>query len=187
MNKNINIKDEHWLPSEPFPDVIAGDDMLLCLHDTSDNHINEMVNLEERNWNDFKDYLTRHFSNYDKAKEFIEKRLELTKKGWLVDYAIKLFSNKTIGGLSFVNLGYKSCEAIYYLDRHYRGMGFISKALKIAEGELKKLGFETIVLDINKNNNASVNVANKNNYIPQSPSYPESAMVNFVKDISTQR
>ena len=119
MNTNINIKDEHWISSEPFPEVIVGNDMLLCLHDTSDNHIDEMIKLEERNWNDFKDYLTRHFSNYDKAKEFIEKRLELTKKGWLVDYAIKLFSDKTIGGLSFINQGYKTCAAIYYLDRNY--------------------------------------------------------------------
>lgn len=178
-----------WIPSKPFPEVIAGKelDILLCQHDTSDSHINEMINLEERNWDDFKDYLMRHFPNYEKAKKYIETNIKLAKEGMLVDYVIKLFSGKVIGGLRFVNIDYKTCGGIYYMDRSYRGMGFISKALKLAEPELAKLGFEKILLEINEDNVSSITVARKNNYIMQPSSYPVSYMINFTKDIRDQR
>ena len=187
MNKDINKKYEHWLPSEPFPEIIAGKEILLCQHDTSDNHINEMINLEERNWDDFKDYLMRHFPNYEKAKKYIEKNCELAQKGHLVDYAIKVFSGKTIGGLRFINQGYKICGGLYYLDRNYRGMNFSSKALSLAEPELAKLGFEIVALEINENNYSSITVARKNNYVMQPQSYPLSSMLLFTKDITNQR
>lgn len=183
----MNRINEKWIPSEQFPDIIFGNEIFLCQHDTSDNHINEMINLEERNWHDFENYLMRHFPNYEKAKKYIETNLELAKKGWLVDYAITLFTGKTVGGLRFVNQGYKTCGAIYYMDKSYRGMGFVSKALKIAEPELAKLGFEKIILEINENNTSSIVVARKNNYIMQPTSYPLSAMLNFSKDIRNQR
>lgn len=175
MKSNMN-----WVPKFPFPNIIAGSDFYLSKHDTSDEHIYEMVQLEDRNWNDFESYLLRHFPDEVSAKEYIIQRNNMSNKGWVVDYGIHLFSGKTIGGLNFVNRGDKSLAGIYYLDKAYRGYGFISKALKIAEVEMSKIGFNKIVLEINIDNDESINVANKNGYKPEKTIY---RMVDFIKDI----
>ncbi len=180
MNKVNNI----WVSDKSFPEYILGDNFYLSLHNTSDEHIDNMVKLEENNWDDFKDYLFRYFFDKQSAKQNIIKRNELMKQGLLVDYAINILSGKTIGGISFVNIDYKTLGCSYYLDKPYRHQGFISKSLKLTEKEMAKLGFEKIVLEINENNNASKNVALKNNYI-----YKDSIglMGDFIKNITNQR
>ena len=98
----------------------------------------------------------------------------------LVDYSIQLFSGEVIGGINFVNRGDGSVGVIYYIDKKYRGLGFISKSLKIAEPEMKKLGFKKIVLEINERNENSIRVAQKNNYILHETGF---CMKDFVKKI----
>ena len=152
--------------TEAFPEFIMGQDIFLQMHHLNDeNHIAELVNMVNRN-KDFFDYLyLNHFLNVDSAKKVIEKHEQLAKDGMLVDYAIQLFSGKIVGCINFTNRGDGSIGVTYYVDKQYRGMGFISKSLNIAEPELAKLGFKKIVLEINEKNENSIRVAQRNGYI----------------------
>ncbi len=173
---------KQFISAKPFPEVICGDNFMLQLHHSDDdNHIAEFVNMIRRN-RDFSDFLdVRYYLNVDSAKKIIKQREEFAKNGLLADYAItQLFTGKIFGGICFVNHGDKSVGVTYYLDRQYRGLGFVSKALKIAEPELAEIGFEKVVLDINEKNSNSINVAKKNNFVFNETGYP---MKNFVKII----
>ncbi|MCR5506403.1 MAG: GNAT family N-acetyltransferase [bacterium] len=167
---------------DAFPEIIVGDDIFLQIHHAEDdNHISELVNMVNRNQKDFSPYLDlNHYTNIDSAKKVIEQREEFAKKGMLADYAIQLFTGKTVGCICFTNRGDKSVAVSYYLDKQYRGMGFISKSLKAAEPEMAKLGFEKIVLEINETNENSIRVANKNNYVFHETGF---CMKDFVKNL----
>ena len=164
---------------KPFPDFIVGDGFYLRIHKVED--ADELVNMVNRN-KDFDEYLDlNHYHNIQSAKKVIAQRIDFAKRGWLGDYAIQLFSGKLIGCISFINRGDKSVGGTYYLDKQYRNMGYITKALKVAEKEIAKLDFTRIVLEINKHNENSIRVATKNNYRLQDSEYE---MKDFVKDIS---
>lgn len=175
---------KQFLSCEPFPDLIFGNEIFLQMHRSDDeSHVAEVVNMVKRNWKDFGEFLDLgHYSNFDTALKVVAKREEFAKNGLLVDYAIQLFDGKIIGGISFTNRGDGSVAVTYYLDKQYRGMGFISKALSLAEPEMKKLGFKRIVLEINEKNENSIRVAQKNNYVFHETGF---CMKDFVKNLSS--
>ena len=181
---------KQFLTNGPFPDFIAGkanglDVFLQIHHSEDDNHIAELVNMVNRNQKDFSVYLDLgHYSNVDTAKKVIKQREELAKRGLYVDYAIQLFNGLTIGCISFTNKGDGSVTVTYYLDKQYRGQGYISTALRMAEPEMKKLGFKKIILEINETNESSIHVAKKNNYIFQETGC---CMKDFIKDLQNGR
>ena len=171
-----------FISAKPFPDAIYGDDILLQLHHSDDeSHIAEFVNMIKRN-EDFSNFLdVTPYLNINSAKKVIKQREGFAQNGLLADYAItQLFTGKIFGGICFVNYGNKSVGVTYYLDKQYRGLGFISKSLKASEPELAKLGFENIILEINEENSNSINVAKKNNFIFKETGYP---MKDFVKSL----
>ena len=166
-----------------FPEFIMGQNMFLQRHHSEDeNHIAEVVNMVKRNQKDFGVYLDlRHYTNVESAKKVITQREELAKKGLLVDYAIQLFSGKTVGCISFTNRGDGSVGVTYYIDKQYQGMGFVSKSLKLAEPEMAKLGFKKIVLEIDETNENSIRVAKKNGYAFNETGF---CMKDFIKVLS---
>lgn len=174
---------KNFFEVDSFPDFIMGQDMFLQMHHAEDdNHIAEVVNMVNRNQKDFSPYLDLgHYTNIDSAKKVISQREQLAKQGLLVDYAIQLFTGKTIGCISFTNRGDGSVGVTYYIDKQFRGMGFISKSLDIAEPEMAKLGFKEIVLEINETNENSIRVANKNGYTFNETGF---CMKDFIKKLS---
>ncbi len=172
-----------WVPENGFPDFIYGDRIYLTLHDDSDTHINEVLSMVKRNLDNFNVYLEMgHFTNREKAIKYINQRNELTSKGMFVEYAIYLLTGQYIGSISFTNIDYKTLGVIYYLDKRYSCFGYMSEALKIAEKQMQKIGFEKIVLEINKENSASLNLAKANNYQYQKDE-EYITMLNYVKQL----
>ncbi|MBR1544327.1 MAG: GNAT family N-acetyltransferase [Alphaproteobacteria bacterium] len=176
---------QQFILAKPFPDFIMGEEIFLQIHRAEDDvRIAELVNMVNTN-DDFSKYLDlKHYSNIESAKKTAKQREAFAKQGMLADYAIQLFNGKTIGGMCFINRGDKSVGVSYYIDKKYRGKGFVSKALKLAEPEMLKAGFDTIVLEINETNKKSILVANRNNYVLQETGF---SMKDFVKNLTQKQ
>ena len=89
--------------TKSFPAVISGDRVVVKLHDVSDKHLRDVVEVEERN-SDFTKYFCRRFSNKQVAQEYIEMTHELFKTNRMAEYGIFLKDNTYIGGIAFASL-----------------------------------------------------------------------------------
>ncbi len=158
---------KQFISAKPFPSFIMGSDIFLRVQNADDeSRVAEVVNMVNRNKKEFGEFLDLgHYSNFETAKKVMAKREEFAKNGLLVDYSIQLFDGKVVGGINFVNRGDGSVGVIYYVDKQYQGMRFCQRALALAEPELKKLGFDSVVLEINEKNESSIRVALKSGYI----------------------
>ena len=151
--------------TKSFPAVISGNRVVVKLHDVSDKHLHDVVEVETRN-SDFTKYFCRRFSNKQVAQEYIEMTHELFKTNRMAEYGIFLKDNTYIGGIAFEYLKAKNMlSIIYFLDKNFRNKGYLSEALHIAEKEMFRRGFINLLLKIDRNNIPSQRVAKSNNYV----------------------
>lgn len=155
-----------WIPKDGFPNSIKGDKVDLILHDTSDNHIQTLLNMVSRNFEDISKYIyLNHFLSKDSAIEYINERNTLFKKGLFAEYAIFLKDSNYIGSIAIKNMDYKTLSCFYYIDKKFRHLGLMSSSLKLIENKMQEIGFKKIILEINAFNTDSNNLARANGYI----------------------
>lgn len=178
--KQVNF----WIPNKNFPSEISSKRLLLTLHDNSEMHINDVRKVMKRNYFDISPYMDiKYCLTKEGTVKHINLKNDLFKKRVCSEYAIYLKNKKYIGDISFIIIDYKTLAVSYYLDKDYRNFGYISEALKACEKEMQSLGFKKMILEINKLNSASVNVAKRNNYFLKDDA-GQTLMQNYIKELS---
>ena len=174
---------DFWIPSKSFPDKILSERLILTLHDNSETHINDVRKVMKKNYFDISPYMDiKYCLTREDTVKHINLKNDLFKKRVCSEYAIYLKNKKYIGDISFIIIDYKTLAASYYLDKNYRNFGYVSEALKACEKEMQSLGFKKIILEINKLNSASINVAKMNNYNLEK-FVGSTLMQNYIKDL----
>jgi RimJ/RimL family protein N-acetyltransferase len=178
------MKDPIWTPDECFPREIVGGRVRLGIHELSDEHVRQAVELERANREDVSRWMAaRNFENEEKARNFIISRTELFNRKMMADYAVYLKDTDVCIGLAdFVNVGEMTGDVSYYIDRNYRNKGYATEAVGLLEGAFFGLGFKKMLLECNVENKPSIQVACKLGYnYDREEFFDMSNMIGFFK------
>jgi hypothetical protein len=82
-----------------------------------------------------------------------------------IDYLI-LFEGRVVGSFHVHTVSYldHKAEIGYALEKGEEGKGFASEALGLVECEMKRLGFNKLIISCNSNNSRSIKVAERNGF-----------------------
>jgi len=102
-----------------------------------------------------------------KTKEDVEKYItkEVTEATKDFDYFITR-DNKVIGTINIHTISYldHKAEVGYSVEKNEEGQGFVSEGVRLIELEMKRLGFNKLVISCDVENLRSRKVAARNNY-----------------------
>jgi ribosomal-protein-serine acetyltransferase len=107
----------------------------LTLEPLQRSHINEFSLLIERNREDLINYfpmLTNQVQNQAEARKWIAERRQLHAGGSAISMSIKLSNlNRMVGylGIMSIDMRVPRCELAYFIDKRFRGNGYMEEAL----------------------------------------------------------
>lgn len=152
------------MPSEldpkPFPPFLTGPRIFLALADpTYTSQVWDYLQLDHQlggknySWIDSKQEVETYITTESRsdAREFTYLILE---------------SERVIGTFHVHTISYldHKAEIGYALQKGKEGFGYVSEAFQIIEAEMKKLGFNKLVISCNPKNERSIRVAKRNGF-----------------------
>ena len=159
--KNLEVRDMPPLEKQPFSEVLAGSQISLRRPGPAD---------AQQVW----EYIQRDHDlggvNYAWVESVEDVEKHITKKSSpeakTVDYLI-VKDGIAIGSFHVHTISYSDYKAEigYGIEKREEGHGYVSEALHAVLGELKRLGFNKAIINCDRENKRSVQVAERNGFL----------------------